>query len=214
MSMISQAKLTAYAHRWLVYSFGLFPAVQLFYAGLTNQLGPDPVRTLENTLGEWALWFLIAGLAITPLQRFAKIRLIKFRRALGLIAFAYVALHFTVYIFLDRQLYWSAIWVDVLKRPYITIGLASFLLLLPLALTSNDWSLRELGTAAWKRLHLLAYIAAPLGALHYILLAKVWHLEPFIYLTIILLLVAMRLVWHPSVQQRDRSKYANRQSTI
>ncbi len=203
--VISQSKLITYVPRWAVYLLGLLPAVQLFYAGLTNQLGPDPVRTLENALGEWALWFLIAGLAVSPLQRFAGVRLIKYRRALGLIAFAYVALHFSVYIFLDRQLDWSAIWVDILKRPYITIGVASFLLLLPLAFTSNDWSVRRLGAAAWKRLHLLTYIAAPLGALHYILLAKVLHLEPIIYLSIILLLVATRLTWQPTVQRWLRS---------
>ena len=109
---------------------------------------------------------------------------------------------------------WSAIWVDVLKRPYITIGLASFLLLVPLVLTSNDRSVRRLGAATWKRLHLLTYIAAPLGALHYILLAKVWHLEPFLYLAVILLLIATRLVWQPTAQQRSRSTNANRQSTI
>lgn len=205
LSVISQSKIIAYVPRWSVYVLGFFPAVQLFYAGLTNQLGPDPVRTLENALGEWALWFLIAGLAVTPLQRFAGVRLIKYRRALGLIAFAYVALHFAVYIFLDRQLDWWAIWIDILKRPYITIGLASFLLLLPLAFTSNDWSIRRLGAAAWKRLHLLTYIAAPLGALHYILLAKVWHLEPFIYLSIILLLVVARLTWQPAVKRWFRS---------
>ena len=145
--VISQSKLITYVPRWAVYLLGLLPAVQLFYAGLTNQLGPDPVRTLENALGEWALWFLIAGLSVSPLQRFAGVRLIKYRRALGLIAFAYVALHFSVYIFLDRQLDWSAIWVDILKRPYITIGVGSFLLLLPLAFTSNDWSVAQ----AWRR---------------------------------------------------------------
>ena len=196
-SVISQSKVLSYIPRWLVYFLGLSPAVHLFYAGVTNQLGPDPVSTLENALGEWALWFLIAGLAISPIQYLTGIRLVRYRRAIGLIAFAYVLLHFSVYIFLDRQMDWSAIWVDILKRPYITIGVCSFALLLPLALTSNDWSVRRLGAEAWRRLHLLVYIAAPLGALHYILLVKAWPIEPMIYLAVVLGLVAFRLVRQP-----------------
>ena len=196
-SVISQSKVLSYIPRWLVYLLGLSPAVHLFYAGVSNQLGPDPVSTLENALGEWALWFLIAGLAISPIQYLTGIRLVRYRRVIGLIAFAYVLLHFSVYIFLDRQMDWSAIWVDILKRPYITIGVLSFLILLPLALTSNDWSVRRLGAEAWRRLHLLVYIAAPLGALHYILLVKAWPIEPMIYLAVVLGLVAFRLVRQP-----------------
>lgn len=207
-SVTSQSRILSFIPRWLVYVLGLLPAVQLFYAGVTNQLGPDPVSTLENALGEWALWFLIAGLAVSPLQYLTGIRLIRYRRAIGLIAFAYVVLHFSVYLFLDRQMDWSAIWIDILKRPYITFGVSSFVLLLPLALTSNDWSVRRLGAVAWRRLHWLVYIAAPLGALHYILLVKAWPVEPFIYLAVILGLLAFRLIRQPRQRRGHRSPSA------
>ncbi len=180
---------------WAIYLAGSAPAAHLFYAALTNQLGADPIDALENALGEWALWLLIASLVVTPLQRLARINLVKYRRAIGLLAFVYVTLHFGVYILLDRQMDWSDIWTDVWKRPYITIGLTSFLLLLPLAITSNNWSLRKLGTQTWRRLHSLVYLAAPLAALHYLLLVKAWPLEPIIYLTILVLLVVIRILW-------------------
>ncbi len=162
---------------------------------MTNQLGADPIDALENALGEWALWLLIASLVVTPLRRLARINLVKYRRAIGLLAFVYVTLHFGVYILLDRQMDWSDIWTDVWKRPYITIGLTSFLLLLPLAITSNNWSLSKLGAQTWRRLHSLVYLAAPLAALHYLLLVKAWPLEPIIYLTILVSLVVIRILW-------------------
>ncbi len=179
----------------MVYIAGLAPAAHLWYAAFTNQLGADPIEALENALGEWALWFLIAGLVVTPLQRFAHINFIKYRRALGLIAFVYVTMHVGVYLLFDRQLDWSVIWADVWKRPYITIGVMSFLLLLPLAITSNNWSLRKIGAQMWRRIHQLIYLAAPLGALHYVLLVKAWPLEPIVYLALMILLVAIRIFW-------------------
>ena len=157
------------------------PGVWLFYRAVQNQLGPDPVKVLENGLGEYALQFLIAGLAISPLMRFAKINLIKYRRALGLIGFFYVVAHFTVYIVLDMQFNWQEIITDIIKRPYITIGVSAFLLLLPLALTSNNLSIRKLGAAGWNKLHLIK---------------KTWALEPLIYLATALLLISLRRFYH------------------
>jgi sulfoxide reductase heme-binding subunit YedZ len=191
----------------LIYLIGCLPAAQLIYAALTNQLGANPIEVLENELGEWALWFLIAGLIVSPLRRVAGINLIKYRRALGVLAFVYVALHFSVYLFLDRQLDWPAIFTDIWKRPYITVGVASFLLLLPLAITSNNWSIRKIGGDFWRRLHMIVYLAAPLAALHYLLLVKSWPLEPFVYLGIILALVAFRFVFK-SKRKRDQRRAA------
>lgn len=189
---------------WAVYVIALIPAVQLFYGGFTNTLGPDPLRVLENGLGEWALSLLIVGLAITPLMRFARINLLKYRRAIGLCAFIYVVLHLGVYIILDQQLNWPAIWADIIKRPYITVGMAAFLLMVPLALTSNRLSIRKLGTGGWRKLHRLVYFAAVLGAVHYVLLVKSWPPEPLIYLALIMILLSLRLVKSPG--RRNRAK--------
>ena len=138
-----------------------------------------------------ALQFLIAGLAVTPLRRYLGINLLKFRRAIGLIAFYYVTLHLLVWLFLDVQIL-SQIVADILKRPYITIGMLGFALMVPLAITSNNWSVRKLG-AAWRRLHTLVYGAAVLGALHFVMLSKGFQIEPLIYLGAVIALLALRL---------------------
>jgi sulfoxide reductase heme-binding subunit YedZ len=177
---------------WVVYCVGILPAINLFVAAFTDRLGPDPLKVLENGLGEWALQFLIMGLTITPLMRFARINLVRYRRAIGLVAFAYVVLHLSVYLLLDRQLDVPAIIKDIIKRPYITIGMTAFLLLLPLACTSNNWSVRRLGAKNWQRLHKLVYVAAILGAVHYLLLVKAWPMEPIVYLGITVAVIALR----------------------
>ncbi len=179
---------------WAVYVIGLAPALHLFAAALTDRLGPDPLKVLENGLGEWALRFLIVGLSITPIMRFARISLIRYRRSIGLVAFAYVLLHLSVYMALDKQLDMPSILADIIKRPYITIGMTAFILLVPLAATSNNWSIRRLGPKGWQKLHKLVYLAAILGAVHYVMLVKAWPLEPIIYLVIIVALVALRMV--------------------
>lgn len=176
----------------LVYAAGAVPAVWLFWLGLTGGLGPDPVKALEHRYGEIALQLMVAVLAITPLRRFTGLSLLRFRRAIGLLAFGYVALHMAVWMVLDVQLDWRGIVEDVLERPYITIGMAGFAMLLPLALTSNDSALRRLGAAGWRRLHLLTYPAAVAGALHYLLLTKTWELEPALYMAAILGLLLLR----------------------
>ncbi|MGB1235877.1 MAG: protein-methionine-sulfoxide reductase heme-binding subunit MsrQ [Planktomarina sp.] len=175
---------------WLVYIVGLIPAVALIYMALTNGLGVDPVKRLEHELGEFALRLLVAGLAITPLLRFARINLVKFRRAIGVLAFTYVTLHLHVWLVLDVQIV-SQIWTDILKRPYITVGMAAFALMLPLAVTSNNWSVRRLGPS-WRKLHKLTYVAAILGSVHFVILVKGFQVEPLIYLAIVLLFLAAR----------------------
>lgn len=179
---------------WAVYPLLLVPAVYLFTAGFMNALGADPLRVLENQLGEWALRLLILGLAVTPLMRLARINLVKYRRAIGLCAFTYVILHLLVYLTLDQQFDWQAIWRDILKRPYITIGVTAFVMLVPLAMTSNRLSIRKMGADDWRRLHRLVYAAALLGAIHYLLIVKAWPLEPIVYLGLVLLLLSFRLL--------------------
>jgi sulfoxide reductase heme-binding subunit YedZ len=176
---------------WLVYIVGALPAPYLLYLAMTGGLGVEPIKELEHELGELALQFLILGLAVSPLRRFAGLNLMKFRRAIGVLSFAYVFLHLLVWLVLDVQIP-SQIWADIVKRPYITVGMAGFVLLLPLAVTSNNWSVRKLG-AAWRKLHKLVYPAVLLGGIHYMMLVKGLQLEPILYLMVIVGLLATRL---------------------
>lgn len=177
---------------WPLYILGALPPVWLFYAGVTGGLGVDPVKAMEHQMGEWGLWLLIAGLTITPLQRFFGIRLLKYRRAIGVLAFFYILGHLLIWLVLDVQIL-SQIWKDILKRPYITIGMAAFTLMIPLAVTSNNWSIRRLGPR-WRRLHKLVYLIVPLGGIHFVMLVKGFQIEPLLYLAAILGLLALRLV--------------------
>lgn len=176
---------------WVVYILYLLPAPYFFYLALTGGLGPDPVKPLEHEYGEIALQLLIIGLCISPLREFFGINLIKFRRTFGVLAFTYVVLHLAVWAFLDVQTLDRVI-ADIIKRPYITIGMAAFVLLLPLAITSNNWSVRKLGPK-WRQLHKLTYPAVILGGIHYIWLVKGIQLEPLLYMSVILGLLALRV---------------------
>ena len=177
---------------WPLYLVAVLPPAWLLYAGLTGQLGVEPIEVMEHQLGEWGLQVLIAGLLVTPLRRWAGVNLLKYRRALGLIAFTYVVLHLSVWAVLDVQSL-SRVWADIVKRPYITIGMAALLLMVPLAATSNNLSVRRLGRR-WTRLHKLTYPAVALGAIHWVMLAKGFQIEPLIYLGSVLGLIALRYV--------------------
>jgi len=177
-----------------VYLLGALPLVWLVWLGSTGGLGVDPARQLENRFGLWGLKFLIASLAVTPLRRWAGLNLLRYRRALGLICFFYICLHLSAWVVLDKQFYWGQMWADILKRPYITIGMAGFAALVPLALTSNDYSIRWLGAARWRRLHRLSYFIVAAGAVHYLLVVKSWPLQPIIYLAIVVAVLGLRLL--------------------
>jgi len=179
---------------WLLYIVLVVPGIWVFYQAVSNQLGADPLKALEFQLGLYALQLMVAALLITPLRNLLNINLIKFRRAIGLMAFFYVLTHFTVYLWLDQQWGWAAIIKDITKRPYIIIGVLSFLALVPLAITSNNRSIKRLGAASWKKLHRLAYFAAIGGAVHYVLLRKTWEQEPILYVLGVLALLGYRVV--------------------
>ena len=126
------------------------------------------------------------------LRRWAGINLIRYRRAIGLLAFLYAALHLLVWVLLDLQLRWSEIGADLVKRPYIIIGFAAFLALVPLAITSNNVAIRRMGAASWKRLHRLAYPATVAGAVHFVMIGKVYTLQSSLYLAAVVALLAIR----------------------
>jgi len=180
------------APRWPLYLAGAVPGAWVFWLALNNQLGADPVKELEHQLGLWALRFLIAGLAVTPIRRFGGPSLIRFRRALGLLAFFYAAAHLASYLLFDQGLDLHAIGKDILKRPYIAIGMASFAILVPLAATSNALTIKRLGAAAWQKLHRWVYVAAIAAAAHFLLVVKSWPAEPIVYAAIVAVLLLIR----------------------
>ncbi len=183
----------AYAKRvptWAVYLLGTLPAIWVIYGGLS---AIDPVRAIEWGLGLWAVRLLIATLFITPL-RWVGLNLLRFRRQLGLVAYAYVVLHFASWLTIDMGLRWEQIIPDLYKRWYILVGMAALVLLTPLALTSNTWSIRRLGAKTWNRLHKLAYVATGLGVIHFLMVGKVYTTEVLTYAAILVTLLAIR-VW-------------------
>ena len=181
---------------WAVYlAIGAY-LPYLFGLGASGGLGPEPIRELERQLGRLALKLLVAGLAITPLRAATGVNLIRFRRALGLLAFLYVCVHLLVWLVLDLQSP-ALIWADIVKRPYVTVGMAAFALLVPLALTSTDRALRRLGPLRWRRLHRLVYPAVLLAALHFVILVKGFPVRPLFYLAVILGLLLLRLPRFP-----------------
>ncbi|MFT4150974.1 MAG: protein-methionine-sulfoxide reductase heme-binding subunit MsrQ [Paracoccaceae bacterium] len=185
----------------VVYFGGLIPLVWIVWLTVAGTIGADPVKEIEHRLGLLGLQFLLASLCVTPL-RWGGLNLLKFRRALGLLTFLYVALHLVAWIVLDMGLRWSEMGADLVKRPYIIVGMLGFLALVPLAVTSNRASIRAMG-AGWGRLHRLAYAAVLLGALHFLILVKAWPAEPILYTAGAVLLVAARPV-HRAWKRREK----------
>lgn len=179
----------------LVWLACLAPLVWLAWRGFTGDLGANPIETLIRQLGVWGLRLLLAGLVITPLARILRMpRLLRFRRTVGLFAFSYIVLHLFSYVGVDLFFDLGQLWKDILKRPFITLGMGAFLLLIPLAVTStNGWVIR-MGRATWQRLHWLIYLIVPLGVAHYYLLVKADHRPPLIYAALFGVLMAWR-VW-------------------
>ena len=157
-----------------------------------DALGPEPVVAIEHALGTWALRLLLLTLAVTPLRQATGLAvLLRFRRMLGLYAFAYASLHFAAWLVLDLGGFWSQVFTEIAKRPYITVGFAAWLLLLPLAVTSTRGWMRRLGRG-WARLHRLVYPVAVLAVLHFWWIVKSDIREPLLYATILALLLGWR----------------------
>ena len=134
----------------VVWGLGSLPLVLLAWDTLAGNLGVDPVRDIEHRLGRTALYFVIAALTITPLMRLGRVNLVRYRRPLGLLAFSYAVLHVAAWVVLDMGLLWGQILRDVVKRPYLIVGMAAFVILAVMAATSSDSAIRRLGARRWK----------------------------------------------------------------
>ena len=172
----------------------LWPAAALVWGLFNNGLGANPVEAMTHETGEWGLRWLLLTLAVTPLSRWTRNGAwLRFRRMLGLYVFFYISCHFLIWLVFDHSLDLGGMIEDIVERPYITIGFAGFLLLIPLAATSNRASVRQLGRR-WRTLHKLVYAILALGILHFLWLVKADYLEPGIYAMIASIILMLRVV--------------------
>lgn len=187
-------QLTSRVLKPAIFTAALVPLALLVWNGFTDGLGANPVEFITRETGTWGLRFLLITLCVTPLRRITGWQVLaRIRRMLGLFAFFYVCLHFLTYIVLDAFFDISYILEDITDRTYITLGFTSFVLLVPLAITSTNAMVRRLGGRNWRRLHKLVYVASAGGVLHFLWQVKADLREPLIYLALLLLLFIARL---------------------
>jgi len=180
---------------WPLYFLLPIPGIYTFVLALLNQLGPDPLYELIRTFGERGLQLIILTLLISPIRRWTGVSLLKFRRAIGLVSFYYICSHMLVWIAIDQGWNINTIIEEIIKRPFITVGMFGFLTMVPLAITSNNYSIRKLGALVWNKIHRLVYLAGAAGVIHYLLVVKAWPMEPIVYTLIVALLLAIRVWW-------------------
>ncbi|MAV44528.1 MAG: sulfoxide reductase heme-binding subunit YedZ [Euryarchaeota archaeon] len=176
---------------WHIYVSLLVPLLFLTYDLLSGRLGVDPMRAIEKSLGVTAIYILILTLCITPFSTLTGINFIRFRRAFGLMSFFYIILHFSTWLLLDMQLRWVEIAESLTRKPFIVFGMMGFLLLIPLAATSNNYSMKRLGKY-WPKLHKLIYAAIILGGVHYLMMEKTLQNDAIITFIIIIVLISLR----------------------
>jgi sulfoxide reductase heme-binding subunit YedZ len=184
------------AIKGVVFVLALLPFARIAWL-IVNQVPVEPVEFVTHGTGDWALYLLCATLAITPLRRFTGWNwLIRLRRMLGLYTFFYALMHFLTFLWADHDFDFGAMWKDVLKRPFITVGFIAFVLLLPLAATSTNAMIKRLGRR-WAQLHRLIYLIAPLAILHYWWMKAGKHNfeQPIIWGLVVAVLLGLRVVW-------------------
>lgn len=187
----------------VVFTAALVPVAWMLWQGFAGGLGVNPIETITHRTGDWTLRFLLITLTVTPLRRLTGWTwLQRLRRMLGLFAFFYAALHLTTYLWLDKFFLWGEIADDILERPFITVGFAAFLILVPLAATSTKGMMRRLGRR-WGQLHRGVYLAVILGVLHYWWLVKADIREPAIYALLAGLLLGIRVWWWAAARRRS-----------
>lgn len=198
----------------LVFGLCLLPLAVLAWRGANGLLGANPIEAAIRFLGDWALRFLLIALAVTPLRQLTGWGWLgRLRRMLGLFAFFYVVVHLTSYIGLDQFFDWSAIGREIIKRKYITIGMAGVVLLLPLAATSTDAMIRRLGGRRWRKLHRLVYVIAPLGVTHHWMMVKKDLTWPMIHAAILAVLLGWRMVAAWRAARHNRAVAAPQESS-
>jgi sulfoxide reductase heme-binding subunit YedZ len=196
------------ASKPFVFAACLIPMAWLLWDTLNDTLGTDPVAQLEHRSGDWTLRLLLATLAITPLRMLTRQNwLVRYRRMLGLFAFFYASVHLSIYLIVDLGGFWSQIFTEIAKKPYITVGFAAWLMMIPLAITSTKGMIRRLGRN-WQRLHRLVYLIGLCGVLHFMWLVKSGNkiavTEPLIYLGILIVLLALRMSARPAALESTR----------
>jgi sulfoxide reductase heme-binding subunit YedZ len=180
----------------MVFLLALIPLTKLVIGAYFDNLGANPIEKITRTTGYWALTFLLITLTVTPLRRFTGWQwLMRLRRMLGLFAFFYASLHFLTYVVLDQFFDWESITHDIVKRPYITVGFPAFILLIPLAITSNNRLIKLLGGKKWLLLHRLVYLIAIAGVVHYWWLVKKDITNPLTFAVLLALLLSIRLLY-------------------
>jgi sulfoxide reductase heme-binding subunit YedZ len=193
------AQPTAAQLRWIkaaAFAACLIPLALLAWRGGAGRLGANPIEFITRSTGWWTLVLLLVTLTVTPLRRLTGLNwLLRLRRMLGLFAFFYAALHFTTYIWLDQFFDPAAILKDIAKRPFITVGFAAFILLIPLAATSTNAMVKRLGAKRWQLLHRLVYLIGMLGVVHFWWLVKKDIREPVLFAVLLAILLGVRLVW-------------------
>ena len=173
----------------------LLPLARLIHGALSDGLGANPIEFITHQTGTWTFNFLLVTLCVTPLRSLTGLHwLQRLRRMLGLFVFFYGLLHFTTYVWLDQFFDLQAIARDILKRPFVTVGFAAFLLLIPLAATSSNWAIRQLGGKRWQALHRSVYLIGMLATIHYFWLVKITAIVyPLIYAALLAVLLGWRV---------------------
>ncbi|MBC7708593.1 MAG: sulfoxide reductase heme-binding subunit YedZ [Rhizobacter sp.] len=182
--------------KWLLIVLGMMPLLRLIAGFPLGWLGANPIEFITRSTGTWTIVGIAVTLSITPLRKLLNWPwLIRLRRAAGLLAFFYASLHFTTYIWFDRFFDVDDIIKDIIKRPFITVGFAAFVLLIPLAATSKNSIIKKLGAKRWQRIHYLIYLIAILAVIHYWWLVKKDLTQPIIYAVVFAVLLGVRLIW-------------------
>lgn len=190
----------------VVFVLAALPFLRLVFAVYRDDLGANPLEFITRNTGDWTLYFLCMTLSLTPLRKLLQWHwLIRLRRMLGLYSFFYASLHFLTFLWFDHFFDLGDMWRDLVKRPFITVGFIAFVLLLPLAITSNNAMIKRLGGKQWQMLHRLVYVVVPLGVLHYFWMkaGKNLLLQPLLFAALVSVLLGMRLYWRfqPSVKK-------------
>ena len=200
----------------LLFVVCLVPLLRLAWGAWQNELGANPIEFVTRALGDWTLNFLLITLTVSPLRKLTGWHwLLRLRRMLGLYVFFYAVLHLTTYLWFDQFFDWSAIARDILKRPFITIGMSAFALLIPLAATSNNAMIRRLGGHHWQQLHRSIYVIAILAVVHYWWMVKLDIRQPLIYAIILALLLTIRALWREQERRRQLAgAYSQQQPSL